>query len=256
MLTIIAPNKNRLDPKNPSTQFFIKSLQWQDYKKFKIVIIDGGSNNYNELKDYLGSFKEIPIKLFQYKIGEQWHKTLLNNVAIRSCETDYIATTDCDIIFDRRFVSTVIPLLKNNTMIESRTMYLKDEMVAKIYNGELDPYNNIDSCKLGRIKKRTTPGGFQCLHKDNWNKIQGYNEEEIIGWGSEDIELIKRIELAGIKIHWLGENPLGKDIMLFHQPHPKNVVEELKTQEKNKVVLNNVKHYIANKNGWGGIKIN
>lgn len=251
MLTIIAPNKNRLDPKNPATQFFIKSLQWQDRKDFNITIIDGGSNNYNELKEYIESFKEIPIKLFQYKIGEQWHKTRLNNIAIKSCESDYIATTDCDIIFDRKFTSVVIPLLKNNTMIESRTMYLKDEMVAKIYSGELDPYNNIDSCKLGRIKKRTTPGGFQCLHKDNWHKIQGYNEEEIIGWGSEDIELIKRVELAGIKIHWLGEDIRGKDLMLFHQPHPKNTAEEMKTQEKNKIVLNNVKHYVANKNGWG-----
>jgi len=250
-LTVVTPNRNRLNPSTNSSRWFIKSLQWQDFTDFEVLIVDGGSDNYEDIKKWVESYDgKIPIKIIQYKIGEEWHKTLLNNVGIRSCNTEYIATTDVDILFDHRFVNTVMPLLKFDTMIESRTMYWKDYTVAKIYSGKLDPYNNIDGCKIGRIKKRTTPGGFQCLHRDQWNKLRGYNEEEIIGWGSEDVELLARVKMAKIKINWLGENI--NDIMLFHQPHTTNIIENLKSQEKNKRVLNSVNRFWANHNGWGG----
>jgi len=251
-LTIVIPNRGRIDPSSNSTKWLFKSLQWQDCKEFEILIIDGGSKNYRELKMFIDGYGgDVTMRITQYQIGEQWHKTLLNNVAIRMCSTDYIATTDADILFDRRFVGIVSPMLEKDVMIESRTMYWKNNIVDKIYRYELDPFTNIDACKFGRIKKRTTPGGFQCLHKDKWDHLRGYNEEEIIGWGSEDVELLARVKMAKIKVKWLGENI--NDIMLFHQPHITNVIENLKSQEKNKKVLNSLNKFWANPNGWGGM---
>jgi len=252
-LTIVVPNRNRFNFNQPSSQWFLNSLQWQDNLEFELLVVDGGSENFDEIKSYLESNTKFKTTVFQHKIGEVFHKTLLNNVAIRKSNTEYVACTDADIVFDRKFTNTVIPLLNPNIMIESRTMYWREWCVEKIYKGELDPYEDINSCKNGRIKKRTTPGGFQCLHRDNWNKISGYNEEEIIGWGSEDVELLERAQMAGIKVQWLGEG--FDDIMLFHQPHPKNTIEDLKCQEKNKKVLENIRNFKANPNGWGGVKL-
>jgi hypothetical protein len=57
-----------------------------------------------------------------------------------------------------------------------------------------------------------------------------------------------------LKTKWMGEN---NDIMLFHQPHAKTseqVKKDLEYQEENKKLLANIKSFVANPNGWGGVK--
>jgi predicted glycosyltransferase involved in capsule biosynthesis len=253
-LTIVAPNRDRLDLNNPATQLFLRSLQWQDYIHFNVLLIDGGSKNFDELKCHIEKHAgPVPIKIMQHKLGEEWHKTFLNNVAIRVCTTDYIMTTDVDICFGRQFVGELSKWLSPKTMVESRVMYWKKEFVNFVYKNEKNPYNNIDECKIGRIKKQTTPGACQCLHKDEWARLRGYNEK-YVGWGSEDYDLYKRACLAGLNIKWLGES--FETIMAFHQPHEKTMVQfkkDLECQENNKKILENIKSYVVNPKGWGGI---
>ena len=82
-------------------------------------------------------------------------------------------------------------------------------------------------------------------------KIRGY-DETFIGWGSEDQDLLKRADMARIKIKWLGEANNG--IMLFHQPHYKDaetLKKEMKHQERNKNALNNTLSVAVNPKGWG-----
>lgn len=247
-LTLISPNRNRLDFNSPSSQWFIKSLQWQEHKNFNILIIDGGSDNYEDIKKYIEEYNgEIPMKIMQFKIGKDFHKTLLNNIAIRSCQSDYIATTDVDIFFGPKFMGEVAKLLSPNVMVESRVMYWKEPIAKLVYEGIKNPYN-IDECKIGRIKKRTTPGAIQCMHKSSWENLSGY-DEKYIGWGSEDYDLVVRAKMAGIKVKWLGESI--DSIMAFHQPHSRNTKSDLAYQENNKKILENVKSYKVNLNGWG-----
>ena len=101
---------------------------------------------------------------------------------------------------------------------------------------------------------RMLPGGCQLLHKDSWAKIWGF-DERYYGWGSEDQDLIWRARLAKIRAYWLGENPARSNIQLFHQAHGKiDIKKDIKDQNKNKKLLNNIKSYKANPDGWGGIK--
>ena len=249
-LSIVIPNKNRLDIRSNSIQWLLKSLQWQVCSEsIDILFADGGSDNYDELKSFIENYNgKFPMKVVQYKI-DKWNKSLLNNFGIRNATGEYILRTDADIMFAKNFISSVIAELDEKAFVEARTMYITWRNIDRLYKGELDPYNNIDSCKIGRIKQRATCGGCQCTHIDNWNKLRGYNEEEINGWGSEDVELLERVKLAGIKIKWIGEGI--EEVMLFHQPHQKNIIEDLKTQEKNKRVLENIRGFSVNPNGWG-----
>ena len=253
-LTIVASNRNRLDLNSPSTQWFLKSIQWQNYKDFELLIADGGSSNYNELKEYFEkSHQDIPMRIIQHKIGEPFERALLNNVGIRNSKGEYAMCTDVDMLLSKNFVSTLINNVSENSFIESRTMYWKSKLINKIYSGELDPYGDLDKCKIGRIKQRTTCGGCQCTSVNNWNSLRGYNEA-FIGWGSEDYDLLTRAALMRLNIKWLGGSI--EDIMLFHQPHAKTeqqVKIDLEHQEKNKVLLKNIKHYSTNINKWGGI---
>lgn len=250
-LTVVAPNRNRLCD-NESTHFFFKSLSWQTRKDFDFIIVDGGSDNFEWVKNAVLRYNKTATVL-QHKLGKDFLKPILNNIGIRNAKTPYIMTTDVDLLYAPKFMETVIESLEENLMIESRTMYWKEPLVNKIYNGELDPEKNIDACKIGRIKKRSTCGGCQCMHINSWTKLRGF-DEKYVGWGSEDFDLLTRVGKAKIKVKWLGESI--NDIMLFHQPHAKDqatIARELDEQDKNKILLANIKSYDANPNGWGGI---
>ena len=251
-LTIVASNKNRLSKTNPASNFFIKSLKWQTRKDFSLIIVDGGSENRDEVDSILAE-SGLDAKSVSHPIGDAFLRSLLNNVGVRAAKTPYILTTDVDMLYAKEFVQTVMSKVDENTLLESRTMYWKQALVNKIYSGELNPEENIDACKIGRIKKRTTAGGAQCMHINSWNKLRGF-DEAYIGWGSEDCDLLERAKMAKLTIKWIGENK--ESIMLFHQPHHKDKKsreKELKEQEENKKLLHNIKTYIVNKNGWGGI---
>ena len=252
-LTITASNRDRLQIKDcPRSKLFIDSIQWQTYKDFELLIADGGSSNFEEIKDYFANFKgRIPMRIVQLKIGEAFERARLNNVGIRNSLGEYTMTTDVDMAFGKDFVDTLMKNVSPGVLVESRTLYWKNPFVKKLYDSKLDLYNNIEECKSGRIKKRTTAGGCQCMHKDGWAKIRGF-DEKYIGWGSEDYDLMMRAQKARFKIKWIGES--RESIMLFHQPHSKNTKSDLKYQKENKKLLSKISAYSVNPEGWGGIK--
>ena len=249
LLTIAVSNRNRMAPDNKATKLWVSSIENQVNKNFDVIVVDGGSKNYTELKDFLSKHN---ISCIQHIIGEKFHRGLLNNVGVRNAKTPYIMTSDADMFFAPKLFDTIISMLAPNVWIQSRTMYWMPFVVEKIYNGKLNPYKDLDKCKNSRLKKRTTAGGCQGGHISAWNKVRGY-DERYIGWGSEDVDLLARVNMARFKIKWLGESL--ESIMLFHQPHEKpNYNQDMKDQYSNLNYYNNIKHFEANPDGWGGIK--
>jgi len=250
-LTITASNRDRLQPGTDISDLFIRSLQWQTLTDFELLIADGGSKNYEALQEYFASHKgPVPMRLVQMQIGEEFERARLNNVGVRNAAAEYIMTTDVDMMFAKDFVSEIVSRSGYNTMVESRTLYWKMPVAKQIYAGELDPYGNIEDCKIGRIKKRTTAGGCQCMHIDQWSRLRGF-DDRYIGWGSEDYDLLTRAKKMKMRISWMGES--RETIKLFHQSHPRNLKRDLECQEENKKLLRNIKDYKVNENGWGGI---
>ena len=253
-LTIVASNRDRLNLKSNITRFFLNSLEWQTCQDFEELIADGGSKNFKELDDFFKIQSSIPIRIIQEKIGEKFERAKLNNVGIRNANTKYIMTTDVDMMFGPEFVKELLSRVGDDIFVESRTMYLKGLATRKIYKGRLDPLNDIDSCKIGRIKKRSTAGGCQCASIEQWNKVRGF-DEDFIGWGSEDYDLLMRMIASGAKEVWMGES--SSTLNLFHQHHEKpNIKEDLLCQNENKKLLikavRGKRPFQANPNGWGG----
>jgi predicted glycosyltransferase involved in capsule biosynthesis len=250
LLTVTASNRDRLDPQSKLTQWFIKSIQWQTYNRFELLIADGGSKNYSKLKDFLENYGgSVPMRIVQHPIGEQFHRSLLNNVGVRNASTDYIMTTDVDMIFEKDFIQTLMRHVSPNVIVESRTLYLLHHVALKIYDGIIDPYTQWKECAVGRIKKRTTAGGCQCMNKDRWNDLHGF-DEQYIGWGSEDQDLLLRVGRLGLRQIWMGESI--EEIKLLHQPHERDLKKDLDAQEINKRLLVKVNDYRVNESGWGG----
>lgn len=235
-LTLVVPNKNRINIEGKTTQLWLNSILQQSNNKFDVIVVDGGSKNYIQIKSMLNRYN---IECIQHVLDDKFNKCILNNIGIKMARTPYIMTSDADMFYENGFFDKVMSILDKNVFIESRTMYWNNKLTERIHRGELDPIKNINSCKIGRIKRRTTCGGCQCSHIDNWNKIGGY-DERYFGWGSEDIDLLLRMQIAKVNIVWLGETM--EEIMLFHQYHDRpNLKEDLECQEKNKLLLRNIK---------------
>jgi predicted glycosyltransferase involved in capsule biosynthesis len=246
-LTIVIPNRNRLAPYVYSTEYLFMSLDNQTFKNFQTIVVDGGSDNFEKLKNYVCGFPNTSI--IQYKIEGSWNKCILNNIGIQNSKTEYVMTTDADMLFGKGFIEKVYKNLFEDSFIESRTTYIPTGVMWKIYKKEID-FLGIHGKyqKFGRTKKRSTCGGCQATSYKNWEKLKGYNES-MIGWGSEDQELLKRAEILGLKIVWLGEK---EDCILFHQEHQKeDIKEDLKCQDKNKIILENCNSLEVNNKGWG-----
>jgi len=249
-LTIVIPNRNRIDPSSNFTRLQIESFNSQTCKDFDITIVDGGSKNIKDIEVYCDKNN---ITLLKHDLTDKWNKPLLNNVGIRNVKTPYIMTTDADIFFAEEFVENLVKLLAPNNFVESRTQYACGGVMAKIYKKEIDPIRNTEHRKLGRTKKRTTCGGLQCSHIDLWTKVRGY-DERYLGWGSEDMDLMCRMGISGARIVWMGEAIAG-NVLVFHQPHNKeDAKRDLDDQRRNLGMLGSIREYVANKNGWGGIK--
>lgn len=255
-LSVVVSNRDRLDTDSNISKFFLKSLGYQTFKDFELVIVDGGSKNISQLSDLEGKLS-FECRVISFPIGEKFERARLNNVGVRNARNPYIMTTDVDMIFAPQFLEHVMDNFKENPhcFVESRTMYLKNPWVSdKIYSGKIDPFVETDKLRGFRLKKRTTAGGCQCMHIDQWNKVSGF-DESYIGWGSEDYDLLTRVNQSGIKVVWIGENP--KTVELFHQPHAKSseqVKIDLGCQAENKKLLLNIGKKVVNENGWGGME--
>lgn len=242
-----------MDLNSKSTQFFLASLFWQDNKDVEVVIADGGSDNYKELCDYANLHIDLHMRVISHPIGDAFLRALLNNVGVRHSKGEYILATDADMIFRRDFTKVIIQNTSKDCILESRTFHMTQRRTNEIHNGIIDPYANFDDCKIGsRGTGRFTgsPGGCQCMHRDNWDQLRGYNEK-YIGWGSEDRDLLKRAKLLGLKEKWTGK--IASEGMILHQWHYQDMKRDLAFQESNKKILEAVNVARVNQNGWGGI---
>ena len=251
-ISIVISNRDRFDIESNSTIWFINSLKNQEFKYFELNIVDGGSKNINQVKKFAQFFNDFQINIIKTKMGDLFERAYLNNVGVRNSNFDYILCTDADMFFAPYFLKDVNNVLNKNNFVESRTMYWRHKMTNMIYKNKIDPFNNLDRLKKGRIKQRTTAGGCQCAHIDVWNKVCGYNED-MKGWGGEDIELLERVMVHGYPVVWLGED--SKTIGLFHQPHKKDCAKNVEEFEENKKIMLKSKKNLYNEE-WGKIRCN
>jgi glycosyltransferase involved in cell wall biosynthesis len=251
--TIIIPNKNRLflpPYHTDQSNFLIKGLQNQSKKDFKLIIIDGGSDNYEIVKSNFEKIKEFEVSVLSYPC--KWNKCFLNNYAIRRANTNYIMCTDADIFFEKQFVEYLSSHFKPDLFLESRTMYWKWDIFGKITRNELNPLDDIESCRHGKLKRQFTCGGCQCGHINIWNKVRGYDER--YEFGCEDQDLVRRVSRAGFSVYFIDDGLQGKT-KLFHMPHEKIDPEgdSQKCSINKRTYFRKVETYEANKNGWGGL---
>jgi glycosyltransferase involved in cell wall biosynthesis len=195
-------------------ELVLQSVEAQTTLPAKVLIADDGPNeNTRKVIEHFKTQINIPIEHIWHS-DEGFRKCIIVNKAIATCQCDYIIQIDGDIILHPEFVAdhiseaetgfyikgsrTLIDFNKTKELIDNKTITLSvmDSGLKNKINGLHLPF----FASLFRRKSQRSRDlkGCNCAFwRLDFIKVNGYNNN-LMGWGHEDIELAARLINAGI----------------------------------------------------------
>ncbi|WP_321516481.1 glycosyltransferase family 2 protein [Marinifilum fragile] len=220
-----------------------RSILKQTVNPYEIVIGDDGSKE--DTKKLIDSYRDQ----FPFEIKHVWQeddgfqRCRILNKAIAQVSADYIIQLDGDVMLHPRFIEDHLTVIKPKQLVCGNRCFVLKSKTEKLVN---DPSNI--SLNLLNVKKRkrffripflsslfknkrnnTSRKGNVGCHMAYWKEdmvnINGYNED-FVGWGYEDIEMVERLMNSGVK-----KTTLLMMALQYHLWHPKS---SRASSEKNK----------------------
>lgn len=164
------------------------------------------------------------------------HTRYRNELLIRS-ETNIIAIWDADVFLTVSQLKAGIEWVKKGVTMcipyDGRAFYLSPE---DSINARKNIHSYMNNCKEGNLIPllgRPSVGGVFIINKQRYLQAGGENEN-IYGWGPEDVERVKRMEIL--------EEPMERGSgPLFHLYHPRGINSTFGHDERDR---NNLKEFI------------
>lgn len=193
----------------------LMSVKKQTVLPDEVIIADDGSKE--ETRKLIQKYQEnFPVPLIH-----QWHedngfrKTIILNKSIKEAKGDYIIQVDGDIILHRRFVEDHIKYAEKGFFVKGSRGRLTEEKSQKVLSAKNITFSSLEPGIKSTINATRFPL-FAPLFFGNANSsrnikgcnfafwrtdavaVNGYNND-ISGWGHEDIEFPARMINLGIK---------------------------------------------------------
>lgn len=214
-------------------ELVLKSIAAQTKLVDEILIADDGSDH--RTRSLIESFRKsmnIPVKHFWHEdLG--FRKTIIMNEALASANGDYIIQIDGDIILQRSFIADHLSEAKKGFYIKgSRSMLSasRTKNILQSKNVHIHPLTKGVGSKINatrfpflsflfrgdKLRSNNLRGCNFSFWKQDFMHVNGYNNE-LEGWGHEDIELAARLTNLGIK-----QRQLKMKAVCFHLYHKIN----------------------------------
>lgn len=166
------------------------------------------------------------------------------NRGIEEADTEFIATTGADFLFKPDFFETALEFAKPGTAVFCEV----DEMIRSmrlstgfIDNWEFDKVPQLLRRNLGPVNntgKTHAPGAINLLHRSDWIKSGGYNENFQM-WGGYDNEFCQHLHQIGIKAKWIHNRT--QCIHQYHRIEKERLGKDKKHWDANQRLYNKVK---------------
>ncbi|WP_044212789.1 glycosyltransferase family 2 protein [Flammeovirga sp. OC4] len=186
----------------------LSSLANQTVKEFTVLFIDYGSDLdlAIQVKRLVNSFTFCRY-IYNDTRGKVWNRSHALNTGIKLVDTEYVMTTDIDLVYPSHFIASALDNLHPNVELHSNAYSLP----AKYSN-----WRNL-FIKPPKLEERnmTALGLAQGVETSKHFEIRGFDEYYRI-WGVEDHDLSKRLEKLGTHIEWMTLS----DVPVYHQWHP------------------------------------
>jgi glycosyltransferase involved in cell wall biosynthesis len=209
------------------------SIANQSVMPHELIIADDGSTT--STRELIDSYrKKLPISVHHlWQEDNGFRKTIILNEAFRKADGNYIVQIDGDIILHPDFIKDhgknaslgyfikgsrgMLSKAKSQSLLLKKTTKIHSLMKgvgSKINATRLPLFSPLfygDSHKTSDLR-----GCNFAVWKADFVKVNGYNND-LTGWGHEDIELAARLVNAGIK-----RKQLKMTAVCFHLYHPFN----------------------------------
>ncbi|MDA0347962.1 MAG: glycosyltransferase [Verrucomicrobia bacterium] len=155
-----------------------------------------------------------------------YRRSLILNKAIVASEGDYLILTDSDCIPHKHFVKDHASYAKPNQYLLGARSYVKEEVLddfnttffarlSQSLKGNLYPKKVAFRIPFVNWDSNTSAlGANMSFWKNDLIEVNGF-DNEFIGWGHEDMELLDRLKISG-----LTEKFLHQQCILYHLNHP------------------------------------
>ena len=193
----------------------LESVLRQSVLPEQIIIADDGSTY--STKRVIDEFKKkfsVPLKHF-WQEDNGFQKTIILNKSIAGTDCEYIIQVDGDIVLHKHFISDHLKAAEKGFYIRgSRVLILEKKSHRELATKKLQnvyPFssgikNRINALRMPvlsnffvkKTKRCHNVSGCNCAFwKTDFVKVNGYNND-IKGWGHEDIELAARFINSGL----------------------------------------------------------
>ncbi|GEP95148.1 glycosyltransferase family 2 protein [Chitinophaga cymbidii] len=179
-----------------------------------IIADDGSTDSTRKLIDRYREKLPIPVKHF-WHADNGFQKTIILNQAIAGTDCEYIVQVDGDIVLHPCFIKDHLRVAEKGYYIRgSRVMISEDKSNFFLIRDRMDRLSPLSAGIRNRINALRAPAlspllikkskrsdnvaGCNCAFwKADFVTVNGYNNE-INGWGHEDIELAARFINIGL----------------------------------------------------------
>ena len=222
-------------------ELLLLSVKRQSVLPDEVIIADDGSTTetLEIIKKYQKDFPVPLIHVWHKDNGNQ--KPAIMNKAIAKAQYDYILEIDGDIILHKDFVRDHLSMAETDTYLFGSRVNIQQDHLEELFKNKQVHFNYFSKgikkrnrtlripFIANRAKKETKRssklrGCNMSFWRADFIAVNGFNEE-LVGWGIDDSELIQRMINNGV----LGKRIKHKGIV-YHIYH--------KEQDKSQVHLN------------------
>lgn len=245
-------------------ELLLLSILNQSQLPNEVIIADDGSRA--ETKLLIESFQKkfpVPLVLIWHE-DNQNQKPAIMNKAIAASKHEYIIEIDGDIIMNKNFVKDHLTFAQKGHYLFGSRATIQEKLLPDLFSKKIISFSFFSK----GIKKRSRTIRFPLLMhlaksiekrskklrgcnmsfwKSDFIKINGFNED-LVGWGIDDSEMIQRLHNIGIRGKRLKYSGIAYHI--YHKEQSKshldinNEIEKQTTEQKLTFIEKGINQYL------------
>ena len=192
----------------------LASVQSQQVPPNEVIIADDGSTSpTRDVVERWTKKLRIPTRhVWQEDRG--FRLAAIRNRAFAVAGYDYVLMIDGDMILHEQFVADHIAFARPGTYVQGSRVMIREAATRRILSGDsvsLHPLargigNRVNAIRLPSLSRlfrgasgpiKRTRGANMAYWLSDVRRVNGFNED-IEGWGYEDIEFVARLQNAGV----------------------------------------------------------
>lgn len=203
-ISIVIPLRVDSDDRAKNLRCVLQQLLLMDFVYVDILEADRKQNFF------ISYHKRIRYQ-FVYDEESVFYRTKYLNILLKNATNSIVGVWDTDVLISRRQIEDSVNMIEKGCVMcfpyDGRFLFLSPKESEKIRT-DLQHWNNVSE---NRLIGRPSVGGAFIVNRERYLAVGGENEG-FYGWGPEDVERVKRLEIL--------ELPIGRvKGALFHLHH-------------------------------------